>query len=483
MTDLILKTRLAALDNNLQQVRDLVTVLQKRKEQIDALQGHLDTSSARMREYMGRLGTLESSYYRTEFDSVLVELKERAREIDRGLVAMEGIIAKLQQTIFFRITRNQAINQDLRTKVTERLEGYDKATAAIRMVLDKRPPNRAQAWQEYHQSVRGDTQSLLSEYMEFIGGLALRDVGLDEGISELADELMQTFFFRNARWSLLSVPARQHAASMTLTRIIRLGFPEWTTWALPLTAHEFWYAVAREMVSGSLAKTNGLDLYDPRIQECLADGFATYAMGPAYAYAAVLLRLDPCFAYTDTNEYAAHDNRVHVILSMLRHMDAVHGSEEGPYAMVTEELSREWESALEFTTDQGTPQNEVKQQLESAVGDFFQILEKETASVFTVSNFHTSRDWSEKLVEDRVGEIEVPRAAEFRWVVNAAWLARVRVARDEGRSQSDRDTEIQKIAERAQDLWAKVRRVLDEPPPSFPPPTGPRFPPQPPRRH
>ena len=76
---------------------------------------------------------------------------------------------------------------------------------------------------------------------------------------------------------------------------MRLWVPHWSIWALPFTAHEFWHVAASLGIWDKLREHLDPEEHcsDPALDTCLADAFATYTIGPAYAYAAVTLLLNP----------------------------------------------------------------------------------------------------------------------------------------------------------------------------------------------
>src|ERR1041385_5440331 len=93
------------------------------------------------------------------------------------------------------------------------------------------------AWDDYTNIVSEKNQLVFSDYFEYLGGLALRIAGLDNDICRIADELMKRCGSVGINeWSALTIPASKEAS--TLARSIRMRFPEWTIWAVPLTAHE-----------------------------------------------------------------------------------------------------------------------------------------------------------------------------------------------------------------------------------------------------
>src|SRR5207244_7964566 len=140
-------------------------------------------------------------------------------------------------------------------------------------------------------------QLVFSNYVEFLGGLALRGAGLDEGICRIADELMRSCgSFGPTHWSALTIPASQEA--MTLARSIRVRFPEWTIWAVPLTAHELGQVVIREPGTPDFEKYVKRQFPNAKTKQqhlrvLLADAFTTYVIGPASACSVIVLKLHP----------------------------------------------------------------------------------------------------------------------------------------------------------------------------------------------
>ena len=73
----------------------------------------------------------------------------------------------------------------------------------------------------------------------------------------------------------------------------------------------------------------------------LADAFGTYALGPAYACAAIRLRLDPWVG--PSVDYPGLDiERACVILSMLRSMDQAHSR----FRSIVDGLEQSWEMSV-----------------------------------------------------------------------------------------------------------------------------------------
>lgn len=161
-----------------------------------------------------------------------------------------------------------------------------------------------------------DVRETWNEGLDFISGLCVRRAGLDSGLCQIADAIIS-----EVRWTgvdAIAVPGR--GGSGFLAQIVHLRFPEWSIWALPLTAHEIWHLGLHDAGEFGGATTASLQVLesileeytgfegcdpeeirqqstilwgDPAFHLCLADAFGTFSMGPAYAYACIWLALDP----------------------------------------------------------------------------------------------------------------------------------------------------------------------------------------------
>jgi hypothetical protein len=200
------------------------------------------------------------------------------------------------------------------------------------------------------------------EALEFLGGsLLLRD-GLDSEpaalaggragprVSALADQLLRDDAeATGVNWSARTVLGPAPLLE-TSTDVIRVRFPDWSIWNLPLLAHEFGHLVARdtpELRPGRFYEADpGVDhtTRERQLEELFADVFATYTLGPAFAADAILLHLDPADAHLPRGDHPAHGERAAAILATLRRMDAVAGS--GAYSDVLEVLTRTWTAAV-----------------------------------------------------------------------------------------------------------------------------------------
>ena len=81
--------------------------------------------------------------------------------------------------------------------------------------------------------------AVFQEALELLGGLALRHVGLEAEIWQVADHIINECSKAALQNPALTVPTSQEVHSQTIGRIIRLRYPETTIWSVPFTAYEF----------------------------------------------------------------------------------------------------------------------------------------------------------------------------------------------------------------------------------------------------
>lgn len=344
-----------------------------------------------------------------------------------------------------------------------------------------------EAWQLY-SFIQNQCEEVFEECLEFIGGLAFRDRGFDRRICQVADELIRTCAFdSNVTWMSLTVLTLQVRLGQTLARIIRLRFPEWTIWTLSFTAHEFAYVVIKsttlhllvqEYVKKFAAQSADLkrlladetldynakklaeELCKQRIegyiQKLVADAFATYTMGPAYALAALLLRFNPSTeSISEESNHPTDIKRAEVVLSVLKRMND-EAIKPKPYDDVIEYLEKEWKAVLSRTatrnastmqpmtatqsiaTSTGNNWLENLIDVEKLVEHLFRefSLELRTSALYPPkgdNGWLKAQEWADqfqKYTQNTSGDalsafIKITRASKLRDALNAAWLNRV----------------------------------------------------------
>lgn len=326
----------------------------------------------------------------------------------------------------------------------------------------------AAAWQRYTE-ILGHSQEILRECLEIIGTLAIREKDMDHQILYVADELVLDCLTSSTGdpYYYLLVHGLSDTFSKTRARIIRLRFPEWTLWDLPLAAHELGHVVIGAILAKEKENEASLRLLTPflhkqrdllvaqdvalldlhrapggaleaeryaegRVRVLLADAFATYTIGPAYACSAIMLRLSPAVAaQRDTPSDA---QRAQVVLSMLRWMNAHAPGISRPYTDIIGKLEANWATTLGRGRADGSP-GEDEPYLDRLAGMFAEmcprILNVTAMYPHAARNegFARAREWAgawlEQWQEGRELDLPRERAGKLRDVLNATWLCRL----------------------------------------------------------
>jgi hypothetical protein len=433
---LILKIRAEALRANLDRIKGLQEVPNRRTD-LDKLAGQINEVrnlllDARLLVSNAKLATLDPL---PGVSQKLAEAEAKMEEVRVGHQAADVQINLIRQKCF--PIQEPGIGKDIGKDLTSRIAPRIQALVLFEANLDKPAVDLKQQWEIFGIKATEINQEVFAQYIEFLRGLALRDTGFDAGISQIADELIQIYPADRMNFEqTLAIPIRREVA-MKLARIVGVRFPDWTIWALPSIAHEFWNVVPKNdiQVQSSLQfqlqqlTGNDLDEVESRFNDCLGDAFATYTMGPAYAFFAIFLLLDPSSPFTSEAGRPAHDVRAHTICQMLECMDFQESPLEGPYSEVRERLKAAWEKAIVQTGAQ--PKIEEKQVADdklratNLVKALWTTLKGSTSPPFTVEIWNDINGWVAPLLKGEVDQIPMPHGAELRHVLNAVWLARV----------------------------------------------------------
>jgi hypothetical protein len=227
------------------------------------------------------------------------QLKERTSQADEGLTELKTQLENLQDRALKltqcsfnegQIREHETLTSDIVKNKARELDDVPSATD-----LNGNPKAPFELLE-----LISSIQPLWAEHIEAVAGLVLRDDRFDSGLSKHCDQIVD--LCRKTPFALkktLNVLGRDQTILKDVNWAVFLRFPAWTIWALSLIAHEFWHAASRELPnSKSLALRLGKianwaqTWNDPIMQDCLADAFGTYVIGPAYAFACVLLILD-----------------------------------------------------------------------------------------------------------------------------------------------------------------------------------------------
>ena len=252
--------------------------------------------------------------------------------------------------------------------LSERLHDWERRRATIASKPEE-------GWSEL-VTLQAGAKPLEEETLSFLGSVLIRQDGLDRephsltgngdgpSLCALADRLLAEYEERTGlAWNSRTILGPGALVDLD-TEIIRIRFPDWSLWSLPIVAHEFAHVVARvtphfrdlqrnypytlttdEAVAARLSA---------QLEELFADIFATYSCGPAFAAAMIALHFDPVTAHAGRRNHPTHRQRVDVICQTLAAMEAA--SEGGPgdasFAGVGQRLSQLWRESLDRA---GTP--------------------------------------------------------------------------------------------------------------------------------
>jgi hypothetical protein len=425
MGDLVLKTRVAVTKRNLRRIRDLPQTLSERGKEV--------------REFLALPDDLQEKidYLLEDCDSLISrarvfrgddpELYDGMRNLSKQLDEIHGELGKTRK-VAAKLQQEWLQSGQLRNNVRDNLTTH--AEQAQESLTEK----------NYFKS-RDEIESFFSEYVDVLRGVALRNAGFRDNDSQLgdifkiADQLPRLWPpIDGWEWQSLAVPSLTELNRKSQAYMLRIGFPEWTIWALPFVQNEFGHVfVAR---TPGLATTAPGKEYEAGL---LADALATIQTGPAYACAALLLRLDPADRTAASSPGAAV--RSATILVTLDRIAKLSGTP--PLATLTDRLRTEWRDAVAvaggdlgaFDAAMSDPTvqraaDRARESLKVVFGSGPGGLPRPPS---WAEHWATISQWAELLRDGRAGEINVtgvidssenkPFALVF--LLDAAWLARV----------------------------------------------------------
>jgi hypothetical protein len=321
------------------------------------------------------------------------------------------------------LVKAKSIDRSIWTDLTDRAKDLQEEASII-----EQGPANASGWTALANTENTANQEVFNESIEFLGGFALRDARLDAEVCELADRIIELIYGPSAT-ALRAIPGGIAAIKMKLGRIVRLRFPEWTIWALPLVAHDVWrlgeWPQLTKRLKDRFQEDGGkAGLYGEGLELCLADAFATYTMGPAYAYTAIALLLNP--------RHPEDEMRVRIILRVLSGDSCSCGGMGGSYQDVAAELRRAWEEAMADTG--ARPSSALDNSGLDALVQRLRAMPPSSPE-FTLDQWMPLHEWGTRLLgnaSDLEALLKSAASASYdlRHGLNAAWLARVSSVRN-----------------------------------------------------
>ncbi len=425
-------------------------------------------------------------------------LQVRMESLDRHLKSLEGWRQRLELKTFCLDEELWAATIDV---IHQGAMDQIEALKEISQELASESITEQDAWSRFYD-VRTASEVIFRECIELLGGLALRDRFTDDHICQFADELIRENARALGRQASFSIPAVDETMYSTLRRVARVSFPEWHLWTLPLVAHEYAQVAIEEA-----GKRGPLQLVDelatewtdpdaPREQfenarrkarVLLADAFATYTTGPAYACSALLLRLSP--VHRAPPERPSDAERAVLILKVLQTMsEAEEWKNYAGFKELVQGLRDYWSESVSSargaelaeeppgadergTADAGAapehdrvaPTIEGKDDPPLAapfepirfVTKFHDRFVTANKARFRPDDWELAYEWSQQWATDLSNKKEVLRRIDVKEshrlsdVLNAAWLCRVKQTRDLPPEKSKEAEQIVKWIETA----------------------------------
>ena len=489
--NLVLKTRVALVIRNLEQVQRALATVKHRRESLYKVLTFPDRVTESIEAIGEAFDQASDGYDREAWQVVHEGLTSLGAEIEMlqsDTAKLRDPVEELREAVMLgddEVERSDtvanAIHESLKDAVSAefgvelaQLQGLQRAidAAAAKDQADAAEAMQA-AWKTYVDKLYKSSERLFEEYVDLVSGVAIRDTGFDRGISRLAEGLLKPGeTVGNFKSNTLTIPAREEALAVTAARIVRLGFPEWTIWTLPVTAYELGsnYADSDKKVAEKVAEHGG---EQGELYVLVADAFATYFLGPAYACAAILMRLNPAEAFSGDRLVA---KRAAVILNVLRRMSGSEPGIEDHYAEITSRLAVEWAEAMRQTgwagPANGDPLEALPLQTLTGLTDPEQDSIERLLAAFEplvqawivpeIRHWPKVEEWAVKLRQQReLRANDLGEPCELRYVLNAAWRARIAVRPNE--TDVDDPDELAEIAQAVERiLWTLVRPSKEE---------------------
>ena len=293
------------------------------------------------------------------------------------------------------------------------------------------PHGVAQQWMVM-SDVGAKAQRMASDALAFIGGVAVRQLGLDGGAGDIADALLRHVAkeLRVDR-EFVTLPAPTEYIDV-LSEVVRIRYPGNGIWDLPVAVHEFGhYAMPRigirsgQPVKAVIDRERAIRPYRGSFAEELwCDVFATYIGGPAYGYS-LAARLDPTVAHDDVKP--THPSPATRIEAVLCTLDAVQeawskkGHAAGSLQTFRDDVFGLWVERVTSAQQTVEPSQDERRTGTSLAREFIEILDNDEACLGNRFGDGTaSREVADRLARNEPPALE----SSMLEVVNGGWAAR-----------------------------------------------------------
>lgn len=355
---------------------------------------------------------------------------------------MEALSVFLQQVealnrdldLALRSLESESIRADLRERIlhlfANEIKQKKRAVAALEAKLEK-DGDLPQCW-DHFQELQEDCEPILHELLAFLEGALVRTACLDDQICDIADALLyQLGKQAAAEWSRFTIMAEGEFFA-GLTEIVRIRFPYFSIWNLPVAAHEFGHYLQRHRriakPYGELRQQIVAAAVEPyrreeqaeqarktrrHVDEYFADLFAMHSLGPAWASTCILLRFSPRRAYVESPSHPSDDRRAHLVLAGLKRTKA--------FRAIAKNLGSIWREGVVAAGNDNPDhtQLEGKDWMLQWLEPMLDLMPPEVGysewwKPYQLSQDLLQTDWQEKA-----------HGLELRDVLNGAWLCRL----------------------------------------------------------
>jgi hypothetical protein len=341
------------------------------------------------------------------------ELQGRVNRVNQAICAPEpgrpGIEPRLLDRVRLRF-RQRLLDQD---------KTLDKAR---QMVLD--PEFRLADCEDIFRQACKDCQPLFVEALAVLEGALARSARLDDGFCDAADRLIAEISKQAQRdWNRFTILNEGELFS-NLAEMIRIRFPSAGVWDLPIAAHECGHFIStqawernragifrhafQDFLDANKDEPESPPLY--HLHEYFADVFAAFAVGPAYALSALLLRFDASRPYEETDTHPNPAKRAYLILSTLKWMDRK--SIFPHFGGIIDMLSKLW-----------PPDQETRAHGDRYLDHWLGPMIERNFPLVRYETWTKAQVLAQRL--GRGGDTKTESEYSLRDVLNAAWLARI----------------------------------------------------------
>ena len=303
--------------------------------------------------------------------------------------------------------------------------------------------SRRETWDGY-RNYRKKSDRVIEECADFIQGALARNAHIDLGAAAVADDLAEYLHsITKVDWSKMTIFGAMDFTTRS-SGIIRLAFPHFDVWSIPIVAHEFGHHVLEELRDADRVRDKQDNEVFPIIdvvrkhrekvkrkwlRELFSDLFATYSVGPAFVMSLIFDQLDAVFPHNPSVTHPQASWRAAFAISALRRLGeatAVNAYEEGANT-----IERAWSDAVAAAgLDPDISPDEVAL-LEHVLDDFWTALSDNTSAELRYGSWTRARQLSLSIME-RAAAGQAAPPYEFVKpsdtvvdILNAAWRARL----------------------------------------------------------